>query len=213
VSPVASGLVRALLLLLLLLLCAASSGCSLDRSPGGAAARAGAGGVGASSGTGGGAGAAGQPPDAGNLAGSGGLGGQAGGGGLDARVPDGSSADAGSRLDAAVEAGPLGYKPGSIGAPCGVDNECGAGGMSRTCFTENYFAPLLSLPGGYCGKLCDLVGPVPCEPGASCITFPTFPPVLICMRACNRDDDCRIQAGYSCNKPFTSTVSVCSLAN
>ena len=81
--------------------------------------------------------------------------------------------------------------------------------MSRTCFTETYFAPLLTLPGGYCANLCELSGA--CEPGSVCITIPTFPPVPVCMRSCRGDTDCRVAEGYSCNQPFTSTSSVCSL--
>ena len=116
-------------------------------------------------------------------------------------------------LDAATDAPILGYEPGAIGAPCRGDNECQAGRTDRTCFTENYFAPLLTLPGGYCAKLCDLTASRPCEDGSSCITIPTFPPVPVCMRGCRGDMQCRVDEGYSCNKPFTSGNSVCSLAN
>jgi hypothetical protein len=37
--------------------------------------------------------------------------------------------------------------------------------------------------------------------------------VLVCMRDCTFDSQCRVADGYSCNKPFTSMKSVCSLRN
>jgi hypothetical protein len=131
----------------------------------------------------------------------------------DAGTVQGNLLDGSVPADAAADAAPQGYVPGSVGAPCTADAQCQAGLKMRTCFTESYFAPLLTLPGGYCGKLCDLSLSAPCEPGAACITFPTFPPVPVCMRACTVDNDCRVQDGYSCNKPFTSNTSVCSLRN
>ena len=145
--------------------------------------------------------------------GAAGAGGHAGGNANDASVGDAGSGAGGGSADGAIDAGPVGYEPGAVGAPCTVDSQCWANGRMSTCFSESYFAPLLTLPKGYCGKLCDLTAPAPCETGAVCITIPTFPPVPVCMRQCTRDHDCREQDGYSCNKPFTSTSSVCSLRN
>ncbi len=114
-------------------------------------------------------------------------------------------------MDASIDAGPLGYEPGRIGAPCMASTDCEADRVSRTCISQYALQPALVLPGGYCTTLCDLG--LACEPGSTCITIPTFPPVFACMRECTVNEQCRVAEGYSCNKPFTSTVSVCSLAN
>jgi hypothetical protein len=141
----------------------------------------------------------------GGSAGTGGVGAVGGTGGVGAFGGTGGGGFSGG------DAGILGYEPGAVGAPCTVDTECEAAQKSRTCFDETYFAPALTLPGGYCAELCDLSGI--CEIGAACIAIPTpvgFP-VPVCMRTCRSDTDCRVAEGYSCNQPFTSTSSVCSL--
>jgi hypothetical protein len=189
-----------------------SAACSLDRSPIGSASNGAAGGgkdggFAAQSGSGGGV--------AGTSAGTGasGSGGGSASSATDGGDADSSAADSSLLADAAIDAAPQGYEPGKVGAPCGSEVDCTDDTMDRTCLSETQFAPLLTLPGGYCGKLCDPSLSMPCEAGAACITLPTFPPILVCMRACSVDGDCRVQEGYSCNKPGTSSVSVCSLRN
>lgn len=182
------------------------SACTLERAPSGSDQASG----------GNGAGVSGTSAGGGAGAGSGSGGGGASGAGGSASTSDAAvSADAASVNDAAAasDAGPQGYEPGAVGAPCSDDHDCQLDRESRTCFSESYFAPLLTLPKGYCGKLCDLTAATPCELGAVCVTIPTFPPIPACFRGCTSDADCRVQDGYSCNKPFTSTESVCSLRN
>jgi hypothetical protein len=185
--------------------------CSLHRAPS-ASGTLGAttGGTGGGGGAGVGGGAAGDKPDAGLSQ----IGKTDAAQRSDASLHDAASPDANLAGDGSVDAGPLGYEPGAVGAPCTVDAQCQLDGtMRRICLAQSYFEPLLTLPGGYCGKLCDPSLRAPCESGAACITIPTFPPIPACLRRCRMDTDCRVQAGYSCNKPFTSTESVCSLRN
>ncbi|HEX2676330.1 MAG TPA: hypothetical protein VHM19_06810 [Polyangiales bacterium] len=200
-------------LLSLAAVCAWLAACSLHRAPqpGGTQAGLDAGGGGAAIGTQGngagtgtlGVGASGN----GALAGSGNSSGGLGDGG--AWLGDAAA----SMLDASLDAAAQGYVPGRVGAPCTSDNDCRLDGTNRICFTESYFAPLLTLPGGYCGKLCEASQTHPCEDGAVCITFPTLPPIFACMRACTASSECRMAEGYSCNKPGTSQSMVCSLPN
>jgi hypothetical protein len=187
-----------------LLLATLVVGCSVDRaaiasdlrdaSSGGNGAFGGSGGFGATGGFGGAGGF-------GATGGFGGVGGAGATGGFGGVVGD-------AGVDAAVH----GYVPGAVGAPCSVDGDCMAAGPQRSCFTENQFAPILTLPGGYCSNVCDIAAAQPCEPGAACIAIPIGGfPLLMCMRTCITADECRTQAGYSCNMPFTSNTSVCSL--
>lgn len=185
------------LLHVVVLAVAMASACSVDRSPlltGNAGDGSGNGGIGSIGGT---AGTGGS----GGFSATGGVGGSAGLGGIGGNVSD-----------AAIDAGPIGYEPGKVGAPCTGDGQCMASGASRTCLSEYVLQPALVLPGGYCTTLCD-VG-LMCELGSTCITIPLgFSVVFACMRQCRSNSDCREAEGYTCNQPFTSNTSVCSLAN
>jgi hypothetical protein len=191
--------------LLVVLSVVAASACGVDRTPlfaGAAGDASGSGGIGSTGGAGG----------SGGFSATGGVGGVGGSGGFSATGGIGGMGGIGGVSDAAIDAGPIGYEPGKVGAPCTADMECMANGASRTCLSEYVLQPALILPGGYCTTLCD-VG-LMCEAGSACITIPLgFSVVFACMRECRSNSDCRQAEGYTCNQPFTSNTSVCSLAN
>lgn len=146
----------------------------------------------------------------GSTGGTGGIGGFGATGGVGGSA--GFGAVGGGTSDAAVDAGPLGYQPGKVGAPCQENTDCEADRVSRTCLSEYVLQPALILPGGYCTTLCD--AGLMCEVGSACIAIPLgFSVVFACMRECQSNSDCRQAEGYTCNQPFTSATRVCSLAN
>jgi len=78
---------------------------------------------------------------------------------------------------------------GQIGDPCNVNNDCNT---SLTCLTDS------SLPGGYCSqKNCSALTN-PCPGNAVCTDQLATGGLSNCAEACQADQDCRWNEGYSC---------------
>ena len=85
-----------------------------------------------------------------------------------------------------------------VGDPCKRDDDCSAllNGFSFAegiCLTEDE-----GFPGGSCSALCD-APTFFCGDGASCIEG-------VCQPTCDRDADCRQDAGYRCDRTFFSSA-------
>ena len=74
-----------------------------------------------------------------------------------------------------------------LGAACANDRDCDGG----RCFD--------AFPGGYCSWYCE--NSVDCGPGGGC--WNVGEARSVCLRTCDRDDQCRVDEGYTCDDDNT----------
>lgn len=100
--------------------------------------------------------------------------------------------------DAAV--GPT--RAGAVGSGCETDADCTepAGARCETSFGGGGFG--VELPGGYCTADCEGPGDTSCGAGSECFSvgFGGFG-FSLCVKACDSNDDCRADEGYTCMAP------------
>ncbi|MGA9525925.1 MAG: hypothetical protein WBV82_30980 [Myxococcaceae bacterium] len=88
----------------------------------------------------------------------------------------------------AVAVATLGSCAATVGDPCTTPSDCGSG----LCLNQ------ASTPGGYCTQQCLVTNPESCPSGTVCIRTDAEPLNAVCLRECQRDDDCR--EGYTCRQ-------------
>lgn len=99
--------------------------------------------------------------------------------------------------DAMIEAIPAESPDAAPPPPAskGIGSACtpGENSMQGDCPDGEMCMP--QAPGGYCLSFCGIAGP--CAAGSTCVQSPRVSD--LCLKSCDKDDDCRTGEGYTCD--------------